>query len=59
MNGYNRCSVKSDDDVLGLESILLILVYLICGFDSGGFIGPKTGESVMQMRLICEYICCI
>ena len=30
-----------DDEFFGFESILLILVHLICGFDSRGFIGSK------------------
>ena len=31
------------DEVLGFESILLILVHPISGLDSKGFIGPKNG----------------
>jgi len=34
--------IESDDDeCFGFESILLILVHLIHGFNSRGFIGPK------------------
>jgi len=39
-------SEESDnDEFLSFESILLILVRLICRFDSRGFIGSKTGAS--------------
>ena len=34
-----------DDECFGFELILLILVRLIHGFNSRGFIGPKTGAS--------------
>ena len=44
-------SEESDDDVcFGFESVLLILVHLIHGFDSrGGLLVLKTGETYTQL----------
>jgi len=40
---------SDDDEFLGFESILLILVHLICGFNSRGAYWSKK-----QVCLICE-----
>jgi len=48
---------SGDDEFWGFESILVILVRLICGFDSvGGLLVLKTGASYTQELLIHMYI---
>ena len=46
---------SDDDEFLGFESILLILLHLICGFDSrGGLLVLETGASYTRVRHIRE-----
>jgi len=53
MNGYNRCSMNSDDFQFWIK--LQILLRLVHRFDSGGFIGPKTW-CVLYTSIYSTYI---
>ena len=49
---------SDDDEFFGFESILLILVHLICGFDSmeGGLLVLKTGVSYTRVHMVDQKI---